>query len=197
MVKIGLNTRRRRSSCWEKSCRGNCLCCRMRQRQVRLALQNPLGTPPLREMIKADDTVAIVISDITRPTPNHKLVPWLLEEIAHVPRRNIVIINGLGSHRPNTHDELCEMLGREIVETIQVINHDAFNDDALVHVGRNSYGSEVYLTRYMSTLHLKLLSGLLSRIFLPVFWWNQRYLPGSRRYFHHSRFSQCGNDWPS
>ena len=73
---------------------------------VLAALRNPIGTPPLREMVKATDRVSIVISDITRPTPNHKLVPWLLQELAHVPKERFVIINGLGSHRANTRDEL-------------------------------------------------------------------------------------------
>ncbi|WP_410595041.1 lactate racemase domain-containing protein, partial [Bacillus sp. SIMBA_074] len=41
---------------------------------VRQALQAPIGTQPLRDMVKGTDKVAIVISDITRPTPNHKLV---------------------------------------------------------------------------------------------------------------------------
>ncbi len=43
------------------------------EKAVREALQNPIGTPPLREMVKSTDRVAIVISDITRPTPNESL----------------------------------------------------------------------------------------------------------------------------
>ncbi|MFL6556515.1 MAG: lactate racemase domain-containing protein, partial [Bacillus sp. (in: firmicutes)] len=58
------------------------------------ALKNPIGTAPLKEMVKATDKVAIVISDITRPTPNHKMVPVLIEELNHVPIENFVIING-------------------------------------------------------------------------------------------------------
>src|SRR5207247_2462497 len=49
------------------------------------AMRSPIGAPPLRESVKASDRVAIVISDITRPTPNHKLVPWILAELEHVP----------------------------------------------------------------------------------------------------------------
>src|SRR5690625_1745139 len=61
------------------------------------AMRQPIGTPPLKEMVQPSDKVSIVISDMTRPTPNHKLVPWLLEELEHVPRENFVIINGTGS----------------------------------------------------------------------------------------------------
>jgi nickel-dependent lactate racemase len=75
------------------------------------ALRKPIGSGPLREQVKPTDRVAIVISDITRPTPNHKLLPWLIEELPHVPLNNYVIINGTGTHRDQTEAELRQMLG--------------------------------------------------------------------------------------
>src|SRR5262249_24101658 len=89
---------------------------------VVIALRNPIGAPPLRASVNESDRVAIVISDITRPTPNHKLVPWILAELEHVPRENVVIVNGVGSHRPNARDELIAMLGREVVDTVRIEN---------------------------------------------------------------------------
>jgi nickel-dependent lactate racemase len=71
---------------------------------IRQALRNPIGAPPLKESVKSTDTVAIVISDITRPTPNHILVPLLIEELNHVPLENFVIINGTGTHRDQTRE---------------------------------------------------------------------------------------------
>ncbi|MBP2640648.1 MAG: hypothetical protein H6Q66_1599 [Firmicutes bacterium] len=133
------------------------------------ALRNPIGTPPLKEMVKTEDTVAIVISDITRPTPNYKLVPWLLEELQHVPLANIVIINGLGSHRANTRDELIQMLGENIVDTVKIINHDAFNDQELLHVGRNTYGSEVYLNKTYVEASFKIVTGFIEPHFFAGF----------------------------
>src|SRR5690554_5634694 len=64
------------------------------EQAVMEALRNPIGTAPLKDMVKSTDKVVIVISDITRPTPNEKLVPWLLNEMKHVPLENITIING-------------------------------------------------------------------------------------------------------
>ena len=58
------------------------------------AVRTPIGTVPLHELARASDTVAIVIADITRPSPSERLVPWILAELAHVPRENFVIING-------------------------------------------------------------------------------------------------------
>ncbi|MDR3682466.1 MAG: nickel-dependent lactate racemase [Geothrix sp.] len=133
------------------------------------ALRNPIGTPPLKAMVKAADRVSIVISDITRPTPNHKLVPWLLQELAHVPKQNFVIINGLGSHRANTRDELIQMLGQEIVDTIAIENHDAFDDAKLVHVGRNTYGSEVYFNKTYVESDFKIVTGFIEPHFFAGF----------------------------
>jgi nickel-dependent lactate racemase len=139
------------------------------QGAVLAALRNPIGTPPLKDMVKASDRVSIVISDITRPTPNHKLVPWLLQELAHVPKERFVIINGLGSHRANTRDELIQMLGQEIVDTIAIENHDAFDDSKLVHVGRNTYGSEVYFNKTYVESDFKIVTGFIEPHFFAGF----------------------------
>jgi nickel-dependent lactate racemase len=136
---------------------------------VLAAMRSPVGTKPLREMAKASDTVAIVISDLTRPTPNHKLVPWILEELGHIPRDNFVIINGLGSHRANTRDELILMLGREVVDTIRIENHDAFDDGRLVRVGRNTYGSDVYLNKTYVQATFKIVTGFIEPHFFAGF----------------------------
>ena len=133
------------------------------------AIRKPTGTPPLKDMVKAADSVAIVISDITRPTPNEKLVPWLIEELSHVPKKNFVIINGLGSHRANTKDELIKMLGKDIVDTIRIVNHDAFDDNELVHVGCNCYGSEVYLNKTYVESDFKIVTGFIEPHFFAGF----------------------------
>jgi nickel-dependent lactate racemase len=133
------------------------------------ALRNPIGTPPLKDMVKATDTVAIVISDITRPTPNEKLVPWLINELKHVPLENFVIINGVGSHRANNRDELIQMLGRDIVDSVRIENHDAFDDSKLVHVGRNTYGSEIYLNKTYVEADFKIVTGFIEPHFFAGF----------------------------
>ena len=125
------------------------------------AMRAPIGTQPLREMVKATDTVAIVIADITRPTPSHKLVPWIMQELNHVPRENFVIINGLGSHRANTEQELIQMLGAEIVREVKVVNHEAFDANKLEYVGTNSYVSKVYMNKTYLQADFKIVTGFI------------------------------------
>lgn len=133
------------------------------------ALRHPIETPPLRDMVKSSDRVAIVISDLTRPTPNYKLVPWIMEELSHVPRGNFVIVNGVGSHRANTRAELISMLGEQIVDTVEIENHDAFDDNKLVHVGRNSYGSDVFLNKTYVESSFKIVTGFIEPHFFAGF----------------------------
>ena len=133
------------------------------------AMRDPIGAPPLRESVNASGRVAIVISDITRPTPNHKLVPWILAELEHVPRKNFIIINGVGSHRPNTRDELIAMLGRDVVDTVAIENHDAFAPEKLMRVGRNSYGSEVFFNKTYVESDFKIVTGFIEPHFFAGF----------------------------
>ena len=42
------------------------------------ALDAPVGCDPLRVLAKAGSRVTIVHTDITRPTPNDRIIPWLL-----------------------------------------------------------------------------------------------------------------------
>ena len=103
---------------------------------IKDVLRHPTNSKPLKEMVKSDDIVSIVISDITRPTPNHILVPLLIEELNHVPRENFVIINGTGTHRDQTRDELIQMLGEDIVDTVKIVHNHCTEADSLIKVGR-------------------------------------------------------------
>lgn len=133
------------------------------------SLRRPIGAPPLREQVKATDRVVIVISDITRPTPNERLLPWVLEEIAHVPREQVTILNGTGSHRANTEDELTQLLGREVVARYRVVNHSAFEPATHVALGRTSYGGEIALNRLYVEADARIVVGFIEPHFFAGF----------------------------
>ena len=57
------------------------------------ALENPIGSKPLKELIKPGDKICISFTDITRATPNDRIIPWLLQHLSHVPRENITLLN--------------------------------------------------------------------------------------------------------
>jgi len=133
------------------------------------AVRAPIGSKPLRELAKSTDTIAIVIADITRPSPSERLVPWILGELAHVPREQFVIVNGTGSHRANTREELVSMLGAEIVESVRVVNHNAFDDAMLTRLGQTSYGGEVWLNNDYLRADVRIVSGFIEPHFFAGF----------------------------
>ncbi len=133
------------------------------------AVRNPLGTRPLRELATPDDTVAIVIADITRPSPSERLVPWILQELSFVPRQQVVVINGTGSHRANSDAELRKMLGDDVVDSVRVINHNAFDPSTLKQLGRTSYGGEIWLNREYCEATVRIATGFVEPHFFAGF----------------------------
>ncbi len=99
---------------------------------IRAALADPVASPPLADLLTArrPRTVAITISDITRPVPNADFLPLLLETInrAGIADGDIVIIVGTGMHRPSTPAEHKKLVGPGVLGRVEVIDHRA--DDA-------------------------------------------------------------------
>ncbi|MFP5114745.1 nickel-dependent lactate racemase [Bacillaceae bacterium C204] len=136
---------------------------------IKAALSSPIGTPPLKEMVKPTDTVAIIISDITRPTPNHKLVPLLIQELSHVPLGNFVIINGTGTHRDQTREEFVRMLGEWVVDNIRIINNQCHDKETLVNLGRSKFGCDVYLNKDYVEADFRIVTGFIEPHFFAGF----------------------------
>lgn len=133
------------------------------------AIRNPIGTRSLKEQVKATDTVAIVISDITRPTPNHILVPLLIEELDHVPLENFVIINGTGTHRDQTREEFIEMLGEWTVNNIRIINNQCHDKDTHVNLGKSEFGCDIYLNKEYVEADFRIVTGFIEPHFFAGF----------------------------
>ncbi|HEU0169268.1 MAG TPA: nickel-dependent lactate racemase [Chloroflexota bacterium] len=133
------------------------------------ALQHPIRSRPLRHVVDADDTVAIVFCDITRPMPNGLVLPVILAELEHVPKEHIVLINATGTHRANTHDELVQMLGEEIVDNYRIVNHDAFDKSTQTLVGELEDGTPVWLNNELVHASKRIVTGFIEPHFFAGF----------------------------
>jgi len=136
---------------------------------LREALGAPIEAPPLRDVVKADDKVGVVFSDITRPTPNHLILSVVLEELAHVPRENITLFNALGTHRPNDDEELRGMLGDALVDSYRIVQNNAFDPSTQVDMGTTSRGHDVWLNRELVECDVKILTGFIEPHFFAGF----------------------------
>lgn len=113
---------------------------------IEQALSQPYNSPKLRHLVKANQKVVIITSDITRPCPSDKLLPPVLDELkaAGVQNENVTIVIGLGLHRPMTHQEREKALSAEICSLVQVLNHDPGDT---VYLGTTSRGTPVEIFR--------------------------------------------------
>lgn len=136
---------------------------------VKNSLQNPIGCPSIIDLAKSTDKVAIVISDITRPTPNHILVPALIQTLSHIPFENFIIINGTGTHREQTREEFIQMLGNWVVEHIPIINHRCNDMETLKKVGTSKFGCDVYLNKEYVEADFKIVTGFIEPHFFAGF----------------------------
>ena len=132
------------------------------------AVRDPIGTKPLKEIVKPSDRVVIATSDGTRPVPNKQLIPWLLEELPVSPDRVTVLI-GTGTHRPNTEREIVEMFGEEIVRRVRIVNHDAFSETQNERVGKTANGTTVFLNREYTNADVRIALGFIEPHFFAGF----------------------------
>lgn len=134
------------------------------------ALRAPIGTAPLRDLVRPDDMVAVVFSDLTRPMPNDRVLPPLLAELAlaGVPGDRIVLVNALGTHRRQTEAELRHMLGLS-ASRYRIEQHNAWDKSSLVAVATNHAGRPVYVSRAYMEASARILTGFIEPHFFAGF----------------------------
>jgi len=109
---------------------------------IKKALENPIKSKRLSEIVNPDSRIAIIVSDVTRPTPTAKILPPLLEELylGGAKNENITIVFALGLHRLQTEEECRQLVGKEIFGKIRCAQHDR---EKCRHVGETSFGTPV------------------------------------------------------
>lgn len=133
------------------------------------ALDAPIQSKPLREWIKPGDRICIAFTDITRATPNDRIIPWLLEYLSFVPREQITLLNQLGSHRPNTTEELEKLLTPEVVRNYRVINHEPENPAELRQFGVTRDGTPATINRHLVEADVRIITGFIEPHFFAGF----------------------------
>ncbi|MFW6082460.1 MAG: nickel-dependent lactate racemase [Chloroflexota bacterium] len=124
-------------------------------------LRHPICSPPLCDLVQPGDRVGIVFSDITRPTPNHLLIPALLDELASISDLTIVLFNATGTHRMNSCDELREMLSAAVVDRYPIIQNEAEDDASHKVVGTTERGDEISIHSGFVDCDVRILTGFI------------------------------------
>ena len=129
---------------------------------IRQALQETIGAPPLREFARGRSSAAILVDDLSRPTPAFRLLPYVLEELAAagIGADAVKIICALAAHRPMTRDDLVKKVGLDIVDTMQVLNHNAYEN--LEFLGYSSRGIPIWVNRDMTSCEVRIALGMIT-----------------------------------
>jgi nickel-dependent lactate racemase len=136
---------------------------------IKDALRSPIGSRPLREMVKKSDAVGIVINDITRPMPYKIILPILLQELGNIPDEQILLLNATGTHRPNTNAELTEMLGQDILSRYRIVQNDAGDRPSHKFIGTTKSGNEIWLHKAYLDCDIRILTGFIEPHFFAGF----------------------------
>lgn len=125
------------------------------------ALAEPTGSPPLSELCRGRRTVAVVVDDISRPTPAHLFIGSLLEDVtrAGIAKEDITLVTGTGTHRAMTTEEMEAKVGRDVAGGFRWINHDCRDAGRLVRLGRTTRGTPVDINRAVAEADVIILVG--------------------------------------
>lgn len=128
------------------------------EQEVLRALDNPIGSKPLEEIIVPGKKIAIVTSDITRPMPTYNVMPALLDKLyaAGAKAEDITLVFALGSHRKHTPEEMEKLAGSRTWNEIKCVDSDPKD---CVHMGTTSAGTPVDITRVVAEADYRICLG--------------------------------------
>jgi lactate racemase len=129
--------------------------------QIGAALETPIASPPIDELVSSDDSVLIVVSDATRATASAQVVNLLVRRLVQcgVSPANMAVIFATGIHRPVTEKEKLELLTPFIVQRLQVFAHDAYDPTKLTTFGTTASGVTVELNSALQDFSRVFLTG--------------------------------------
>ncbi len=125
------------------------------------ALDAPVGSSPLEDLIASGDKVLIVTSDATRATGSAQIVNLLVRRLIQngIRSSDIAIIFATGIHRAVHPDEKTELLTPFIAQRIRTIDHDAYDSSQLVQLGAMDDGTPIEVNQALKDFSKIILTG--------------------------------------
>ncbi|HWS99527.1 MAG TPA: nickel-dependent lactate racemase [Pyrinomonadaceae bacterium] len=125
------------------------------------ALDAPVDSPPLGEIVSAGESALIVVSDATRASASGPIVNLLVRRLieAGVSPADIRVIFATGIHRAVTQAEKRELLTPFIAQRIRSLDHDAYDAAGLVRLGETEHGAPVEVNRALEEFDHVVLTG--------------------------------------
>ena len=136
---------------------------------LRAAMERPVAGPPLRELARPGQRVAISVCDVTRPQPRPLMLQAIRDAFDGIIRpADVVVMIATGTHRASTADERRAMLGDDVLDTWRVLDHDARDPSGLVDLGMVG-DVPVWLAREWVEADLRITTGFVEPHFFAGF----------------------------
>lgn len=127
------------------------------------ALDHPIGTPKLEEMVKPNDKITIIVNDQTRPGPHAQMVKEIVRRLTAVgvKRENMTFVIATGSHSGPTPEQLNTILGG-MQNQIHVHVHDC-QDACHVYMGKTeTCDVPIYLDKFVAESDFIVTTGMIA-----------------------------------
>ena len=140
------------------------------QALVEEAMQSPVSSARLQELVKDKENIVIIASDHTRPVPSKVILPPMLRAIREGnPNADITILISTGCHRETTKAELIAKFGEEIVAAEKIVIHNCDDTQNLVNIGTLPSGGQCLINRIAAEADLLLAEGFIEPHFFAGF----------------------------
>lgn len=129
--------------------------------ELKSAIQNPIGTKPLREIAAGKTTATIAVDDMCRPTPTYEVVPHIIAELnaAGIKDQNILFVMAHGCHMLMSPSSVALKIGTEAARRHPWVNHNVWEN--LVDLGKTKAGNQIQVDSNFYNADVKItLSGL-------------------------------------
>ena len=137
---------------------------------VRRSMEQPIGSPPLRELSRGKKNAVIICSDHTRPVPSKHIIPHMLRELRQGnPDISITLLIATGFHRETTREELALKFGEDIVNHETILVHDCRDEKSLCNLGVLPSGAPLSINRMAAEADLLLSEGFIEPHFFAGF----------------------------
>lgn len=113
------------------------------------ALDKPIDSASLEELIEPSNSVLIVVSDATRATGSAQIINLLVRRLIQngVAPADIAIIFATGIHRAVSDEEKTELLTPFIAQRIRTIDHNAYDAANLIEIGTMADATPIEVNR--------------------------------------------------
>jgi len=148
--------------------------------KITYAIEHPIGTGRLEEIISPDDTVCLLVPDTTRQWgrtgPVIRLLVKKLESIG-VKDENMLIVSACGTHKKQTPEQHIAIVTQEVYDRVKVVDHVCTEN--LVKVGTSFRGNDIWVNATVMQYDKKIIVGATVFHFLAGFGGSRKYvLPG-------------------